>query len=216
MDLAAVLRDGLSRLSVDVSAGAQQRLLELLDLLARWNARYNLTAIRRKEEMIPLHLLDSLTVLPYLRGPNVLDLGTGAGFPGLPLAITSPNLQFTLLDSNAKKTRFVTQAVIQLRLKNVEVVCCRSEDFHPTRPYNTVVTRAFGSLSDMLEVTQRLYAPGGLLVAMKGTIPEAEIREIGWNAGRYRVVPVAVPLLEVARHLILFEPPTGDRQPGPV
>ena len=131
-------------------ADAQARLLAYVHLLEKWNRTYNLTAVRAPEQMIPRHLLDSLAILPYLQGQRVLDMGTGAGLPGIPLAMARPDLDFVLLDSNAKKTRFVTQACAELGLKNIEITQERVEKYQPARPFDTLVSRAFSTIADML------------------------------------------------------------------
>ena len=187
-------------------AADRQRLLAFVRLLAKWNAAYNLTAVRDPEEMITRHLLDSLVLLPYLQGPRVLDIGTGPGLPGIPLAIARPDCFFTLLDANAKKTRFVTQAVGELGLKNVDVVQDRVENYRPEQKFDTLVTRAFSSIADMLENAHHLCAPGGRFLAMKGVYPEAELAAIPADYAVSEVVALAVPGLEAARHLVIVTP----------
>jgi 16S rRNA (guanine527-N7)-methyltransferase len=171
-------------------------------LLAKWNSAYNLTAVRDPLEMVTRHLLDSLVVAPHLYGARVLDVGTGPGLPGIPLAVARPELAFTLLDANAKKTRFVVQAVGELVLKNVEVVQSRVENYRPSRIFDTVVSRAFASIADMLAHARHLCAPGGRFLAMKGAYPEEELKALpdGYD---YEVVPLAVPGLDAARHVVI-------------
>ena len=182
----------------------RQRLLAFVRLLAKWNAAYNLTAVRDPEEMITRHLLDSLVLLPYLQGSRVLDIGTGPGLPGIPLAVARPDCSFTLLDANAKKTRFVTQAVGELGLKNVEVVQARVENYRPEQKFDTLVARAFSSIADMLNNAQHLCAPGGRFLAMKGVYPEGELAAIPPDFAVSEVVALKVPGLDAARHLAII------------
>lgn len=199
------LHQGLTAMGIDLPPGAEARLLEYLQLLEKWNRAYNLTAVRDPDQMIGRHLLDSLVVLPYLHGARVLDVGTGAGLPGIPLALARPALRFTLLDSNAKKTRFVTQAVHALGLGAVSVVHARAETFQPPERFDTVIARAFASIPDMLAATRHLCAPGGRWLAMKGVFPQEELA--GIPAGVHaEVKPLRVPGLEAARHVVIIEP----------
>ncbi|MGB5737022.1 MAG: 16S rRNA (guanine(527)-N(7))-methyltransferase RsmG [Thiohalocapsa sp.] len=158
-----------------LDAPARDRLIAFLALLMRWNRAYNLTAVRDPAEMVPRHLLDSLAVLPWIsRGP-VLDAGTGAGLPGIPLAVARPELRFTLLDGNGKKARFVRQAVLELGLDNVEVVHSRLEAYRPAEKFATITARAVASLSDLLGRCAHLAAADARLLALKGRLPEQEI-----------------------------------------
>jgi 16S rRNA (guanine527-N7)-methyltransferase len=152
--------------------------------------------------MVRLHLLDSLTVIPYLEGQRIIDIGTGAGLPGIPLAICLPQLSFTLLDSNAKKTRFVQQAVLELKLANVQICQCRVEDYQPGQRFSTVLTRAFAELSDIILMTQHLLATNGRLLAMKGRCPEAELAQV---TAQKTVIPVHVPGVEAERNLVCIQ-----------
>ena len=182
----------------------RQRLLAFVHLLAKWNAAYNLTAVRDPQAMITRHLLDSLVLLPYLQGPRVLDIGTGPGLPGIPLAIARPDCSFTLLDANAKKTRFVTQAVGELGLKNVDVVQTRVENYRPVEKFDTLVARALSSIADMLNNAQHLCAPGGRFLAMKGVYPEEELAAIPADYVVSELVALKVPGLDAARHLAII------------
>ncbi len=185
-------------------AADRQRLLVFVRLLAKWNAAYNLTAVRDPEEMVTRHLLDSLVLLPYLHGSRVLDIGTGPGLPGIPLAVARPDCAFTLLDANAKKTRFVTQAVGELGLKNVDVVQERVENYRPEQKFDTLVARAFSSIADMLKSAQHLCAPGGRFLAMKGVYPEQELAAIPADYAVSEVAALKVPGLDAARHLAII------------
>ncbi len=199
------LRQGLQSMGIELPPGTEGRLLDYLQLLEKWNRAYNLTAVRDPDQMIGRHLLDSLAVLPFVHGPRVLDVGTGAGLPGIPLALARPRLDFTLLDSNAKKTRFVTQAVHVLGMANVTVVQTRAEAFEPLQPFDTVIARALASIPDMLAATRHLCAPGGRWLAMKGVFPQEELTGIPAEYTA-EVRPLRVPGLEAARHVVIIEP----------
>lgn len=198
----ARLAAGLSGLGLALSPGQVEALLRLVDELADWNARFNLTAIRDPAEVVDKHLLDSLAALPHLKGLAVADIGTGAGFPGLPLAIADPDRRFTLVESTGKKANFVRHAATVLGLPNVEVVQARAESYRPTRPFDSVITRALGPLAGFVRVAGHLAGRGGRLLAMKGKVPEAEIEALpaGWKV--IAVHPVAVPGLDAERCLV--------------
>ncbi|RUR18422.1 16S rRNA (guanine(527)-N(7))-methyltransferase RsmG [Legionella sp. km535] len=153
-------------------------LWQYLLLLKKWNTAYNLTAVREPEAMISKHLLDSLAILPWLKGNRILDVGTGAGLPGIPLAIANPDKHFVLLDSNGKKIRFLTEVKRQLDLKNLEVVQFRVENYHPAQGFDTVTSRAFSSLEQMIYWTKHLIANNGIWLAMKGRYPDTELNMI--------------------------------------
>lgn len=209
-DVRARLESGLSALDLELSQAACDRLLAYLALLHKWNRAYNLTAVRDPLQMIGLHLLDSLAVLPHVRGPRVLDVGTGAGLPGIPLAVARPDWALTLLDSNGKKTRFVTQAAIELGLNNLTVVHSRVEEYVSERGFDTVVSRAFASLGEMLEATRHLLAPQGRLLAMKGAYPTAELAALPQGVVVEAVERLAVPGVDAARHVVLLTAGTGE------
>ena len=173
-----LLRSGLKELGLGLPEATERRLLDYVALLDKWNKTYNLTAVRDPVQMITHHILDSLAVRPFLKGPNVLDIGTGAGLPGIPLALACPHYQFTLLDSNAKKTRFVIQAKGELGLDNVQVVHERAERYRPTQKFDTLLTRAFASLVDMLGLAGHLLTDDGEFLAMKGNYPKAELEQV--------------------------------------
>ena len=205
MKLEKLLQQGLSEMGLDLAAPVQKKLLNFLELLEKWNRAYNLTAVRDPEQMVPRHLLDSLTVLPYLQGPRVLDIGTGAGLPGIPLALARPDLEFTLLDSNAKKTRFATQALHDLGLKNVAVVQERVEKFHPETKFDTLIARAFASIPDMLAASRHLCATRGRFLVMKGVFPQEELAAVT-DGYRAEVKALRIPGLDAARHLVILAP----------
>ncbi|KTD11649.1 glucose inhibited division protein B GidB [Legionella gratiana] len=156
-------------------------LSEYLSLLNKWNSTYNLTAIRDVETMVSKHIFDSLAILPWLNGTRIIDVGTGAGLPGIPLALAKPEINFILLDSNGKKTRFLNEVKRQLNLKNVEIVQFRVENYRSTQGFDTVLSRAFSSLAQMIQWTQHLIADKGIWLAMKGRSPDAELNEIKQN-----------------------------------
>jgi 16S rRNA (guanine527-N7)-methyltransferase len=199
-----LLSTGLHQLNLAQPLDDKQQatLIEYVDLLNKWNKSYNLTAVRKPEQMITRHLLDSLSICPYLRGKHILDVGTGAGLPGIPLAIAFPDRQFTLLDSNNKKTRFVTQAVSELELSNVDVIQSRVENFQFDELFDTIITRAYSAIGDMVEQTSHLLASDGTFLAMKGINPIAEIDELSKNYAVVENHVIKVPGLEEKRHLL--------------
>jgi 16S rRNA (guanine527-N7)-methyltransferase len=192
----------LEELNLSLEPPAITSLLAFIALIEKWNKAYNLTAIRKKEEMVGLHLLDSLAILPYLHGNRIIDIGTGAGLPGIPLAICCPEREFTLLDCNAKKTRFVQQAVLELKLKNVTVCHQRVEDYQPIEGFSSILTRAFASLPDIIALTAHLLAADGVLLAMKGQQAEAEAAQ---TATKTTIIPINVPGIAVERCLVRIE-----------
>ncbi len=168
------LTAGLAEQGTDLSDRQQDRLIAYLALLFRWNRAYNLTAVRDPAQMVSRQLLDSLSILPWLEGPRVLDVGTGAGLPGILLAIARPDWHFTLLDSNGKKVRFVRQAMMELGLGNVAAQQQRIEAFRPELPFDTITSRAFAELKDFVDLTGHLIAPGGQWLAMKAALAGSE------------------------------------------
>jgi len=206
MNLAGELAAGIAALKLEIAPDAQQRMLDYLVLVEKWNKAYNLTAVREPAKMLTYHLLDSLSVLPHVRGPRVLDVGSGAGLPGIPLAVAQPQWQFTLLDSSHKKTTFLRQAVIELKLANVEVVCDRVEAWSPPQPFDTVVSRAFSDLPEFLQLAGRLCAKTGVVVAMKGVYPHEELAHVPGDFHLRNVVALNVPGLGAERHAAVLEP----------
>ncbi|MCZ6808396.1 MAG: 16S rRNA (guanine(527)-N(7))-methyltransferase RsmG [Proteobacteria bacterium] len=202
--LFASIKAGFDSLQQDLPDGAIAKLVRLLTELERWNRRVNLTAIRDLENMVSGHILDSLTVRPLLEGRRVIDVGTGAGFPGLPLAIAEPKIEFGLLDSNGKKISFVRHVIGELGLSNATAIRARAEDYAPAERFDTVIARALASIPKLLQLAGHLIGEEGILLALKGKHPAAElalIEEIpGWN---YVVTDVTVPGLEThARHVV--------------
>lgn len=210
--VAAAISRGTADMQQSLPVDAAERLALLLVELQRWNARINLTAIRDLPGMVSGHVLDSLTARPLLRGRLVLDVGTGAGFPGLPLAIVEPGLDFTLLDSNGKKIRFVQHIIAELGLTNVRAVQSRAEQYAPARRFDTVIARAFAPLPKMLAQAGHLVSETGMLLALKGKYPAAELAELGAAAEPWKseVSKLTVPgLPQHDRHAICL-----SRQPG--
>lgn len=177
-DLAAQLQQGLQSINLQLSNEQQLALIAFIKLLKKWNRVYNLTAVHDLHQMLERHILDSLSIAPYLKGVRVVDIGAGAGLPGIPLAIAYPDFQFVLIDSNRKKTRFMQQAKTELKLDNVEVVCSRAEDFNSNELFDSVISRALSSLSQMLSWASHLCAADGIMLAMKGAYPESELSEL--------------------------------------
>ena len=211
MSAAHLLDSGLTDLELPLAQWQRERLLAYIALLEKWNRAFNLTSVRTAEQMVVRHLLDSLSIAPWVGSESpVLDVGTGAGLPGLPLAIVRPEQSFVLMDSNGKKTRFVRQAVRELELANVEVVQARAAQYGKTAPL--VVARALAPLPALVEETAALVAPGGRLLAMKGALADDELASVpaGWQA---RVERVRVPQLDEARQLVvLTRTEQGDSQ----
>jgi 16S rRNA (guanine527-N7)-methyltransferase len=197
-----MLLDGARDLALDLDEPQLAKLVAHLDLLDDWNARMNLTAIRDRPSQLTKHLLDSLTVLPYLQGERVADVGSGAGFPGIPLAIVEPYRHFTLIESTGKKCRFLEHVREALELHNVEVVQARAEGYRPEVRFDTVIARAVGPVADLVKVAGPLVVGGGRLLAMKGRYPEAELaaKLNGWKVAA--VHPLTVPGLAEERHLV--------------
>lgn len=182
-------------------------LLMYLLLLNKWNLAYNLTAVRDLESMISKHVLDSLAILPWIKGDRILDVGTGAGLPGIPLAIAKPETHFVLLDSNGKKIRFLNEVKRQLDLKNLEIIQFRVENYHPTQGFDTVISRAFTSLEQMIKWTAHLIAKDGIWLAMKGRYPDTELNEIHQ---KYRVEQYTVEGVDGDRCCVLINNTTKE------
>jgi 16S rRNA (guanine527-N7)-methyltransferase len=196
------LKRGSEQLGILLSAEAETKLLNYMALLRKWNKVYNLTAIRDEQQMVSHHLLDSLAVMPYLWPGRWLDVGCGAGLPGIVLAVIQPGWQVTLLDSNGKKTSFVQQAIIELGLKNARVLCARAEDWKPAERFDGIISRAFSELGNFLCCTRHLAATQGRWAAMKG-VPELELEKIPEGCRVERVIPIKVPGLQAARSLVI-------------
>jgi 16S rRNA (guanine527-N7)-methyltransferase len=206
MSLEAAIAEGATAMGIALEPGASAKLSAYLDLVEKWNRVHNLTAVREPSQMVTLHLLDSLSVLPHVAGTaSLLDVGTGAGLPGIPLAIARPAMRVTLLDSSHKKCAFLQQAKTELGLANVDVVCDRVENWKPEARYEVVVSRAFSDLADFVQQAQHLVAPGGKLMAMKGVYPFEEIARVPASHRVAQVIELRVPRLEASRHVVLVE-----------
>jgi len=202
--LAGQISAGIQALGQTPAKHPIDRYVSFLQLLVQWNKAYNLTAIRTPDAMVTHHILDSLAVLPYLRGDHALDVGTGAGLPGFILALARPDMQWVLLDSRQKKIRFINQAIMELRVTNVETICVRAEEYRPEALFTTVITRAFGSLHKFYASAKHLITPEGILLAMKGVDIAGEIEELQGlkDAPVLQVHSLAVPGVEKARCLV--------------
>ncbi|WP_375740775.1 16S rRNA (guanine(527)-N(7))-methyltransferase RsmG [Pseudomonas boanensis] len=200
------LSQGAQQLAVELTPVQQEHLLAYLALLIKWNKAYNLTAVRDPDEMVSRHLLDSLSVLPHVAalGDNWLDVGSGGGMPGIPLAIMFPKRRFTLLDSNGKKTRFLTQVKLELKLANLEVVHSRVEAFRPERPFDGIVSRAFSSLEDFSNWTRHLGDGKTRWLAMKGLHPDEELQALPEDFRVESEHALVVPGCQGQRHLLIL------------
>jgi len=204
MSAADQLQRGLVALGLTLDPDTRQRLLDYLALIAKWNRVYNLTAIREPEKMVSHHLLDSLAVAPHLHAERLLDVGSGAGLPGIPLALARSETHVTLLDSNHKKAAFLNQAVIELKLKNAQACSERVESWQTQNRFDVIISRAFSDMGEFVRIARHLLAPGGLFAAMKGLYPYEEIDKLPPEYEVRQVLPLAIPGLEGARHLVLI------------
>jgi len=205
MSVEQALAAGIAALGLALPDGAEQKLLAYLALLDKWNRVYNLTAVRDAERMVSHHLLDSLAAVPYFQGETVLDVGSGGGLPGIPLAIARPELQVTLIDSIAKKTAFLLQAKAELGLANLDVVTGRVEDFRPGTGFDVITSRAFSDLKEFVTLTRHLLRPDGRWLAMKGLYPNEEIVQLPADVKVSADHALVVPGLDASRHLIVLE-----------
>jgi len=197
---------GLHALGLQVPKDAKDKLLGFIALLLKWNRVYNLTALRSPEAVLAGHILDSLSVLPHLPAGALVDVGSGGGLPGIPLAICEPSRSVTLLESNQKKSSFQRQATIELGLHNVQVVCERAEVFRPAEGFQVVISRAFSSMADFVNVSGHLCAVSGRFAAMKGIYPASEISKLPPLFHVEQSIALDVPGVKGARHLILIRP----------
>ena len=211
---AGILVEGCRQLGVPPPPGAIERLSDYLDLLEKWNRSYNLTAVRIRSDMLVRHIFDSLAVLPHLQGRRFLDVGTGAGLPGIPLAIFCPDREFVLLDSNGKKTRFLFQARLALALTNIQVVDSRIENYRPEQPFDGVLSRAFASLPDMVTLCDHLLQDGARLYAMRGPVSDNELDGLREAGKQTHFERLDVPGLNEQRSLVTIYPP--GKAPGDV
>lgn len=204
--LDARLSDGIASLGLALNAAQQSQLLNYIALIEKWNRVYNLTAVREPARMLGLHVFDSLAVCPQLtQSARILDVGSGAGLPGIVLAIANPALQVTMLDSQQKKTTFVQQAIAELKLSNAAVICTRVEAYRPTEKFDLVISRAFAELADFVAGTAHLVSAQGTLLAMKGVYPHDEIARLPADFNVTRVVALTVPEVDGQRHLVAIQ-----------
>lgn len=205
-NISALLDEGLAQMALPLSANQREKIQAYIELLAKWNQTYNLTAVREPERMIGLHILDSLAVLPHMAtASRILDVGTGGGLPGLPLAIAQPAWQITLLDSLQKKTTFVQQAISELALTNATVICERIEKFSPPEKFDVIISRAFAELADFVSGAAHALAEGGKMLAMKGLHPYDEIARLPATHRVTQTIELTVPQIEGKRHLVVIE-----------
>lgn len=206
MSLEERIRAGIDAMALEMPPAAPETLARYLELIAKWNRVHNLTAVRETEQMVVLHVLDSLSLLPHLEGvKTLLDVGSGPGLPGIPVAIARPDIAVTLLDASHKKAAFLEQAKVELGLANVSVACERVEAWKTDRRFDAVVSRAFADLADFIDQAQRLVAPAGKLIAMKGVHPFEELARVPSTHRVARVLEISVPSLEAKRHLVFLE-----------
>jgi 16S rRNA (guanine527-N7)-methyltransferase len=196
----------LAETGISLSDHQQQQLVAYVELLHKWNKAYNLTSVRDPNEMLVRHILDSIIVAPYLQGTRFIDVGTGPGLPGIPLAIVLPQAQFTLLDSLGKRVRFLRQVQHELKLENVTPVQSRVEEFPSEPPFDGVISRAFASLTDMVSWCHHLPGDQGRFYALKGLVPEDEIAQLPAEFEVEEIVKLTVPQLDGERHLVKIKP----------
>lgn len=196
---------GCEQLGLNLNSEQLQKIRRYLENLLKWNQAYNLTAIRDPDDMVIKHLLDSLSIVPHIKGQNILDVGTGPGLPGVPASICDEHRQWILIDSNGKKTRFLVQMKAELKLDNVTVIKGRIESVPNSQRYDTITSRAFASLEDFVSVCLPLLQEGGELLAMKGQIPHEEIELLKDQQLNIHIEPLKVPYLHEERHLIVVQ-----------
>lgn len=202
----SLLQTALQQNALTLNEAAIDKLVRYLELLQTWNRVFNLTSITEPREMVYLHIIDSLLTAPFLSGSRFLDVGSGAGLPGIPLAILYPEHYWTLLDKNNKKTRFMTQVIAELGLKNVQAVHARAEEFHPDDCFDGILSRAYATLALFIKTTRHLICKNGTFIAMKGKYPQDEIAEIASLAGEATVTPVTMQGMKLDRHIVCIKP----------
>jgi len=214
VDPADLLEDGILELGLEERLGGDELLMEFVTELMNWNRVYNLTSVRKPTDIVTRHILDSLSILEHLRGDRILDVGTGAGLPGIPLAIACPEREFVLLDSSSKKLRFVQQTLGILKLDNVTLENARVDEYRPNSLYDTIVCRAFSDLPDFYRNTSHLCNSGGCMLAMKGVYPMTEVESLEDKSIISDVVSLKVPGLDAERHLVKMQPLVNGSDAG--
>lgn len=207
--LRTAISQGCSALTPELDDAAVEKFVVFIRLLEKWNRVTNLTAVRDPLQMVTRHILDSLAVVPFLTRGSLLDVGSGAGLPGVPIAIARPGLDVTLLDANAKKSRFVRQAAAELGLDNIQVVQARMQEYQPGRSFDMVISRAVASLDELYQQTVHLLRPGGRMLFMKGAVPEQEIGALQDGRAGLHIERLNIPGLAAERHLLWLET-TGE------
>jgi 16S rRNA (guanine527-N7)-methyltransferase len=208
---ADLLEDGIVEMGLEDRLGGDQRLMEYVTELMNWNRVYNLTSVRKPADIITRHILDSLSIVQYLHGNRILDIGTGAGLPGIPLAIACPEREFVLLDSSSKKLRFVQQTLGILGLENVRLENHRIDEYRPDVPFDTTICRAFSDLPDYYRYASPLCNGDGRMLAMKGVHPMTELECLETAGVAAEVIPLKVPGLDAERHVVMLQPGAGQQ-----
>jgi 16S rRNA (guanine527-N7)-methyltransferase len=203
--LLSLLSEKLSEADINISAPIQNKIVDFLLLLIKWNQTYNLTSIRYPEKMITHHVLDSLSIAKLLEGNQILDVGTGAGFPGIPLALTEPSRSFVLIDSNGKKIRFLLHVIQQLQIPNVMLVQERVESYKSSHQFTTIISRAFSSIKDFIEQTKHLCSKDCKFLAMKGEYPLAELADLPNGFSVKAIDVIEIKGLEAKRHAVSLQ-----------
>jgi 16S rRNA (guanine527-N7)-methyltransferase len=205
------LGEGLARLGIQLTSQTVERLSAYVGLLGKWNRIYNLTAIREPGKIVSHHLLDSLAVLSHVNADTIADIGSGAGLPGIPIAVAKPDVRVVLVEVNHKKSAFLRQAMAELQLENVEVVTERAEKWQPSQRFGIVISRAFSDLASFVEIAGHLCRPDGVLLAMKGLYPHEELSQLPAEIKLQSVETIDVPGLRAARHLVIMRPGRSPR-----
>ncbi len=202
----SILVTALSENQLTLPDDAVNKLVRYLELLQTWNRVFNLTSITEPRDMVYLHIIDSLMIAPFLSGKHFLDVGSGAGLPGIPLAIINPDQQWALLDKNNKKTRFMTQAIAELSLQNAQAIHARAEDFHPDYCFDSILSRAYATLALFIKTTRHLICKNGTFIAMKGKYPQDELADIKGLTGATEVTPLTMKGMTLERHIVSMKP----------
>ncbi len=202
----AMLQTALSENRLSLSETQVDQLVRYLDMMQTWNKVFNLTSITDAREMVYLHIIDSLLTAPFLIGNRFLDVGSGAGLPGIPLAILHPEHEWVLLDKNNKKTRFMTQAIAELKLPRVQTIHTRAEDYQPDRCFDGILSRAYATLALFIKTTRHLLCKNGTFIAMKGKYPQDEITELASLTGEPTITPLTLKGMTLERHIVCMRP----------